>query len=99
MFQTGWFIESLATQSLVIFVIRTRGLPWKNRPHPLLATLSIGVVIAGLIIPLTPLGTLFGFVLPPPAFYVFLVVAVAAYLLLVEAVKRVYYRQAAQRAS
>lgn len=94
MFQTGWFIESLATQSLVIFVIRTRGRPWKSRPHPLLAALSIGVVAVGLIIPLTPLGTLFGFVLPPPAFYLFLVVAVAAYLLLVEAVKRVYYRQA-----
>jgi Mg2+-importing ATPase len=74
-------------------VIRTRGLPWKSLPHPLLATLSIGVVIIGLIIPLTPLGSLFGFVLPPPAFYLFLVVAVAAYLVLVEAVKHVYYRQ------
>jgi Mg2+-importing ATPase len=94
MFQTGWFIESLATQSLVIFVIRTRGLPWRTRPHPLLAGLSIGAVAVGILIPMTPLGALFGFVLPPPAFYAFLAAAVAAYLLLVEAVKRIYYRHA-----
>ena len=92
-FQTGWFIESLATQSLVIFVIRTRGRPWQSRPHPLLAALSVGVVAVGLMVTLTPLGSLFGFVLPPPGFYLFLIVTVAAYLLLVEAVKRLYYRK------
>ena len=92
-FQTGWFIELLATQSLVIFVIRTRGRPWQSRPHPLLAALSVGVVAVGLMITLTPLGSLFGFVLPPPGFYLFLIVTVAAYLLLVEAVKRLYYRK------
>lgn len=97
MFQTGWFIESLATQSLVIFVIRTRGLPWKSRPHALLAGLSIGVVVVGLLIPITPIGALFDFVLPPPAFYLFLIVTVAAYLLLVEGVKQLYFRRA-QRA-
>jgi Mg2+-importing ATPase len=90
-FQTGWFIESLATQSLVIFMIRTRGPWWKSRPHPLLASLSIGAVVVGLIIALSPLGALFGFVLPPPGFYVFLVATVAAYLLLVEGVKRLFY--------
>ncbi len=93
-FQTGWFIESLATQSLVIFVIRTRGLPWRNWPHPLLAGLSIGVVVTGMLIPLTPLGAVFGFVPPPPAFYLFLAAAVAAYLLIVEMVKRLYYARA-----
>jgi Mg2+-importing ATPase len=89
-FQTGWFIESLATQSLVIFIIRTRGAPWQSRPHPLLASLSIGVVVAGLIITLSPLGNLFGFVSLPAGFYLFLIAAVVAYLLLVEAAKRLY---------
>ena len=42
MFQTGWFIKLLATQSLVIFVIRTRGAPWRSVPHPLLTCLTIG---------------------------------------------------------
>jgi Mg2+-importing ATPase len=91
-FQTGWFIESLATQSLVIFVIRTRGHPWQSRPHPLLTALSIGVVAVGLIITLTPLGSIFGFILPPAGFYLFLAATVAAYLLVVEVVKRSYYR-------
>ncbi len=94
-FQTGWFIELLATQSLVIFVIRTRGSPWHSRPHPLLASLSIGVVAVGLVIALSPLGGLFGFVMPPAGFYLFLIVTVAAYLLLVEAVKQLYCRRAA----
>ena len=97
MFQTGWFIESLATQSLVIFVIRTRGPPWRSVPHPLLTCLTIGVVLLGLIIPLTPLGPVFGFVEPPPGFYLFLVLAVAAYLLLVEVAKQFLYRHARAR--
>ena len=93
MFQTGWFIESLATQCLVIFAIRTRGVPWRSKPHPLLTTLTLGAVGIGLLLPLTPLGKLLGFVEPPPGFYLFLVCAVAAYLLLVEIVKRQLYRR------
>jgi Mg2+-importing ATPase len=75
-------------------VIRTRGRPWRSRPHRLLTALSIGVVAVGLLIPLTPLGSLFGFVLPPPGFYLFLIATVAAYLLLVEVAKHVYYQKA-----
>ena len=92
MFQTGWFIESLATQSLVIFVIRTRKAPWRSFPHPLLTVLTIGVVLVGLLIPLTPLGPVFGFVVPPLGYYLFLAAAVTGYLLLVEVVKRLLYR-------
>jgi Mg2+-importing ATPase len=94
MFQTGWFIESLATQCLVIFVIRTRGAPWRSLPHPLLTGLTLGAVLIGLLIPLTPLGPLLGFVEPPAGFYLFLVAAVGTYLLLVELVKRRLYRWA-----
>ncbi|MGE5266233.1 MAG: magnesium-translocating P-type ATPase [Deltaproteobacteria bacterium] len=91
LFQTGWFIESLATQSLVIFVIRTRRRPWQSRPNTLLAVLSIGVVLVGLIIPLTPIGGWFHFVTPPAAFFIFLIVAVASYLALTEAVKQAFF--------
>ena len=94
MFQTGWFVESLATQCLVIFVIRTRKAPWRSLPNPVLTILTLGVVLIGLVFPLTPLGPLFGFREPPAAFYLFLVLAVAAYLLLVEGVKRLLYRRA-----
>jgi P-type Mg2+ transporter len=93
-FQTGWFIESLATQSLVIFVIRTRGLPWRSRPHPILTALTVGVVMAGLLIVLTPMGGIFGFVPLPPSFYLFLLATVVTYLGLVEAAKRQYFRWA-----
>ena len=99
MFQTGWFIESLATQSLVIFVIRTRKAPWRSFPHPLLTVLTIGVVLVGLLIPLTPLGPVFGFVVPPLGYYLFLAAAVTAYLLLVEVVKRLLYRSRARGAA
>ena len=66
LFQTGWFIESLATQVLVIFVLRTRRNPLRSRPHPLLAATSIAVVVLALLLPFTPLGAWFGFV-PPSA--------------------------------
>jgi Mg2+-importing ATPase len=94
MFQTGWFVESLATQCLVIFVIRTRKAPWRSLPNPVLTILTLSVVLIGLIFPVTPLGRLFGFVEPPGAFYLFLALAVAAYLLIVERVKRILYRRA-----
>ena len=94
LFQTGWFIESLCTQVLVIFVIRTRGSPLKSRPHPLLAATSLAVVALAAILPLTPLGVHFGFVPPPPAFYVILGGMVVAYLCIVELAKRAFYRWA-----
>ncbi|MBL8847086.1 MAG: magnesium-translocating P-type ATPase [Hyphomicrobium zavarzinii] len=95
-FQSGWFVESLATQTLVVLVIRTHRRPWKSRPHILLASLSIGVALAGVLIPFTPLGTLFGLVPLPPLFYALLVATVAVYLASVEFVKRAIYAQTAR---
>jgi P-type Mg2+ transporter len=91
LFQTGWFIESLATQVLVIFVIRTRRNPLRSRPNALLAAMSALVVAAAVAIPYTPIGRLFGFVPPPVGFLGALVVMTAAYLLLAEAAKRWFY--------
>lgn len=84
-------MESLATQALVIFVIRTRGAPWRSRPHPALAALAIGAALTGILLPLSPLGPVFGFVAPLPAFYLFLATAVLVYLAMVELVKRLSY--------
>ena len=55
------------------------------------------MVAVGALLPLTPLGAYFGFVVPPPAFYAILAGLVAAYLLLVEWVKRLFYRRLASR--
>jgi len=93
LFQTGWFVESLATQVLVIFVIRTRFAPWASRAHPLLVATSIGVVLCAALLPLTPLGGWLGFVPPPPAFYASIGAMTVVYLLLVESVKRAFYRR------
>lgn len=88
LFHTGWFVESLATQTLVIFIIRTAGNPLRSRPSLALAATTIAVVMAGIVIPFTALGKILGFVPLPPAFFLFLACASTTYLLLVELVKR-----------
>ena len=92
LFQTGWFVESLCTQVLVIFIIRTRGNPFKSRAHPILVATSLAVVAIAAVLPFTPLGTYFGFVPPPAQFYFLLAAMVAFYLVMVEAVKQGFYR-------
>ncbi len=92
LFQTGWFVESLTTQVLVIFIIRTRGNPLKSRAHPLLTATSLAVVTIAAVLPFTPVGTFFGFVPPPARFYFILAAMVVTYLVIVEAAKRRFYR-------
>jgi Mg2+-importing ATPase len=91
-FQSGWFIESLATQVLAVFVIRTRGAAWRGRPHPALAAAAAGVIAVAAAVPFTPLGGLFGLVPLPGPFYAALAGMTLAYLLLLELVKRGFYR-------
>jgi len=88
LFQTGWFVESLCTQVLVIFVIRTRGNPLRSRPHLVLVLTSLAVVTVALALPWTPLGAVFGFTPLPSMFYAVLVLMVLVYLLLVQTLKR-----------
>ncbi|MCC8998222.1 MAG: magnesium-translocating P-type ATPase, partial [Candidatus Contendobacter sp.] len=92
LFQTGWFVESLSTQVLVIFIIRTRGNPFKSRAHPILVATSLAVAAIGAVLPFTPLGTYFGFVPPPAQFYFILAGMVVIYLVIVEAAKQGFYR-------
>ncbi len=88
-FHTGWFIESLFTQILVVLVIRTRLSPfWRSRPsRPLLGAI-VAALGAAVIIPLSPLGDVLGFAPLPLSFWPLLAVVVAAYLALVELAKR-----------
>ena len=93
LFQTGWFVESLATQTLIVFVIRTRRTPFpRSRPSRALAGTSLACVVVGAAIPFTPFGGLLGFTPLPPLFFLFLCGMVAAYLVLVECVKTLFYR-------
>jgi Mg2+-importing ATPase len=93
LFRTGWFVESLATQTLVIFAIRTRRIPFfRSRPSMPLLLAALGAVAVGAILPVTPFAHALGFQPLPGLFWVALALMVAAYLALIEAGKRWFYR-------
>lgn len=95
-FQAGWFVESLATQTFVIYIIRTQKIPFlQSRPSKYLVLATLGAVAAGIILTQNKIGHFFGFSpLPWPAFLI-IAVLVIAYLLLVEMVKRIFYKKMA----
>ncbi|HET9112021.1 MAG TPA: magnesium-translocating P-type ATPase [Ktedonobacterales bacterium] len=95
LFHTGWFVESLATQVLVLFVIRTGGNPFRSRPSLPLTITVLSIVLVGILLPFTPLAKLLGFTPLPPLFFLFLLVTVVIYLLLVEIMKRWLMRRRA----
>lgn len=91
-FQTGWFLESLITQTLIIFSIRTTIVPFfKSRISPRFAFGLYGVVLLAVLIPLSPIAAYFDFVAPPPVFYSLLAILVITYLLVVETAKHWFY--------
>ena len=87
-FHTGWFLESMATQILVIFLIRTREPFWKSRPHLILTVTSLGALALALALPFTPIAAWLGFRPPPPAVLLALTAVVAVYLVCAEVLKR-----------
>ena len=94
-FHTGWFVESLATQTLVLFVIRTAGNPLRSRPSlPLIATCLTSVAV-GIFLPFSPLAALLGFTRLPMPYFVFLAAATVTYLFMVEGAKRLLLRHGA----
>jgi P-type Mg2+ transporter len=97
LFHTGWFIESMATQVLVIFIIRTRRNPFKSRPNRWLALCSLSVVSLAVALPFTPLGMHFGFVAPPLSFYAILAGLVVFYLFAVEGIKQWFFHRFVER--
>ncbi len=88
LFHTGWFVESLATQTLVLFVIRTTGNPLRSRPSRPLTITMLLIVLVGIILPFTPLAEYLGFTPLPGLYFLFLAGMTVTYLLLVEVVKR-----------
>jgi Mg2+-importing ATPase len=86
-FHSGWFVESLATQVLVIFVIRTAGNPFKSKPSVALSTTTLIIVAIGVLLPYSPVAATLGLVPLPLMFYAFLIPATATYLGLVQFAK------------
>ncbi|MCP1773520.1 magnesium-translocating P-type ATPase [Bradyrhizobium japonicum] len=88
-FQTGWFVESISTQILVIFIIRSRRMPWRaNRPHTILVATSFGALIMGVGLALGPWGQLFGFTAPSAALVATIFAIAVTYLVCAEIAKR-----------
>jgi Mg2+-importing ATPase len=93
LFQSGWFVESLATQTLVIFAIRTRRVPFlRSHPSLPLVLTALAVVVVGALLPGSPIGPLLGFQPLPGGFFAFLAAMVIGYLGAIEAGKRLFYR-------
>ena len=88
LFHTGWFVESLATQTLVLFIIRTKYRPWKSRPSLALTVTTTLIAVTGVVLPMLPGSERFGFVPLPFLYLVFLAGVTLLYLTLVEAVKQ-----------
>lgn len=94
LFQTGWFIESLATEILVVFVIRTARTPfYKSRPSVWLMLTCLTIVGVGILLPFTPIGATLGFVAPPPLYFGILILLVTTYLLLIETIKSFFLKK------
>jgi Mg2+-importing ATPase len=93
LFHTGWFVESLATQTLVVFVIRTAGNPLKSRPSLPLVLSVLAVVAGATVLPYTPLARLLGFIPLPLSLLGAIALLTVTYLFLVQAVKSWFYRR------
>ncbi len=93
LFRTGWFVESLVTQTLVVFVIRTAGNPFKSRPSGRLVIGVVAVSLVGAVLPYTPLGAPLGFTPLPLSLLGAITLLALTYLGLVQAVKTWFYRR------
>jgi P-type Mg2+ transporter len=94
LFHTGWFVESLFTQTLIIHVIRTNRIPFlqSRASLPLLLT-SLGIVGIGIYLPYSPIAGALGFVPLPPLYWLFLVGMMITYMLITQGVKTWFYKK------
>jgi len=88
-FRTAWFVESMGTQILVVFIIRTTGSAFRSMPAAALVATSLAALLVAIGIAFLPVGSIFGFVPMPPALVACIVAIVAGYLLAAEIVKQV----------
>lgn len=94
LFQTGWFIESIATEILVVFLIRTYRSPFfKSRPSKWLTITCLTLAGIGMLLPFTPLAATLGLVVPPLKYFGILVILIGSYLTLVETVKHKFLKK------
>lgn len=93
LFRTGWFMESVISASMIVLVIRTRKPFFKSLPGAYLftATLLIGAIV--IVLPFTPLASIFGFTQPTGTLLIFIALIVMLYILTAEIVKHIFYKK------
>lgn len=88
LFQTGWFVESLISQTLIIYIIRTHKIPFlQSWPSRTLMLATLAIVAVGIYLPYSPIASILGFVALPPLYFAILAVLIIAYFFLTQAVK------------
>jgi Mg2+-importing ATPase len=98
MFRTGWFVESLVTQILMIFAVRTRRHIFASKPHRVVSALAFGTAVFTIALPFLPkISRWFQFVHPSAAYFGYLLIAVTGFLVMVEFVKRIFYARLVRR--
>ncbi len=93
-FQTGWFLESLATQTLVVHIIRSKKIPFiQSKPSKVLLISTLSAVVIGWLLCVTPVGSIFKFHFLKAGPLLAIVAIVVAYLISVELIKRAFYKK------
>ena len=92
-FQTGWFIESVISATLIVLVVRTRLPFFKSLPGKYLSIATVAILLFVLALPFTPMADWFGFTRLPLTFYAWMLVIVAFYIISAELAKRWFYRK------
>jgi len=92
-FRTGWFIESVVSASLIVLVIRSRKPFFKSKPGKYLLIATLSIVVITMILPYTPLGTLFGFSPLNITTYLLILLIIVIYIVAAEITKNIFYRK------
>lgn len=94
LFQSGWFVEGLLTQTLIVHMIRTRKIPFiqSTAAWPM-RIMTLCAVAVGIILPMSPLAHTFGMQALPATYFIFLTITVVCYMVLTQLLKGVYVRK------
>ena len=97
LFQSGWFVEGLLTQTLIVHMIRTQHVPFiESRAAMPVILLTASIMAFGIYLPFSPLGSHLGMVPLPPAYFPWLVGILLSYCILTQVVKQFYIRKFGQ---
>jgi len=92
-FRTGWFLESVISASVIVLVIRSRKPFFKSRPAKALLAATLLTVVVTVVLPFTPLASIFGFTRLPLSFLLLIAIIVVLYIVSAELVKKIFYRR------